>query len=78
MNDLRKSDRINRYKQLSILNIDNDTMQEYMNVIGMLMSMVGLMLKIKWCAWLAVYASFIGFAHTRSSDDTKQVVSCFM
>ncbi|XP_069738498.1 PAT complex subunit Asterix isoform X1 [Phaenicophaeus curvirostris] len=28
----------------------------------MVFSMCGLMLKLKWCAWIAVYCSFISFA----------------
>lgn len=34
--------------------------------------------KIKWCAWLSVFCSFVGFANAKSGDDTKQVLSCFM
>jgi hypothetical protein len=34
--------------------------------------------KIKWCAWLSVLCSFIGFANAKAGDDTKQVLSCFM
>ncbi|KAJ6668049.1 hypothetical protein lerEdw1_016370 [Lerista edwardsae] len=34
--------------------------------------------KLKWCAWIAVYCSFISFANSRSSEDTKQMMSSFM
>uniref|UniRef100_A0A8C0BMK4 PAT complex subunit Asterix n=1 Tax=Buteo japonicus TaxID=224669 RepID=A0A8C0BMK4_9AVES len=33
---------------------------------------------LKWCAWIAVYCSFISFANSRSSEDTKQMMSSFM
>lgn len=34
--------------------------------------------QLKWCAWIAVYCSFISFANSRSSEDTKQMMSSFM
>jgi len=34
--------------------------------------------QLKWCAWVAVYCSFISFANSRSSEDTKQMMSSFM
>ncbi len=39
---------------------------------------IGVLNKIKWCAWIAVYCAFVGFANARTSEDTKQVLSCFM
>uniref|UniRef100_A0A4W3GXP3 PAT complex subunit Asterix n=1 Tax=Callorhinchus milii TaxID=7868 RepID=A0A4W3GXP3_CALMI len=53
-----------------------DPTPDYMNLLGMIFSMCGLMLK--WCAWIAVYCSFISFANSRSSEDTKQMMSSFM
>ncbi|XP_077183379.1 PAT complex subunit Asterix isoform X1 [Paroedura picta] len=55
-----------------------DPTPDYMNLLGMIFSMCGLMLKLKWCAWIAVYCSFISFANSRSSEDTKQMMSSFM
>lgn len=40
---------------------------------GMVFSMCGLMMRLKWCAWTAVFCSSISFANSRVSDDTKQV-----
>lgn len=34
--------------------------------------------QLKWCAWIALYCSFISFANSRSSEDTKQMMSSFM
>ena len=34
--------------------------------------------QLKWCAWVAVYCSFISFAKSQSSEDTKQMMSSFM
>ncbi|KAJ1370225.1 hypothetical protein KIN20_031914 [Parelaphostrongylus tenuis] len=49
-----------------------------MNVLGMVFSMCGLMMRAKWCAWMALLCSCVSFANTRSSDDAKQIVSSFM
>lgn len=40
----------------------------------MIFSMCGLMMKLKWCAWFALYCSCISFASSRVSDDAKQVI----
>ena len=55
-----------------------DSLPEYMNVLGMLFSMCGLMMRLKWCSFAALLASCISFANTRVTDDTKQIVSSFM
>jgi hypothetical protein len=45
--DPRRPDKIVRYKtSLTAINFLDDQMQEYMNVIGMVFSMVGLMMKV--------------------------------
>jgi hypothetical protein len=48
------------------------------NVLGMIFSMCSLMLRIKWCSWIAVYCSCVSFANTKYNDDTKQIMSSFM
>ena len=45
------------------------------NVLGMVFSMCALMLRVKWCAWVAIYCSCISFANTKYSGDTKQIMS---
>ncbi|KPP58429.1 protein Asterix-like [Scleropages formosus] len=88
MADPRRQNKILRYKPPST--DTNPTLEDptpdYMNLLGMIFSMCGLMLKLteklvfqlKWCAWIAVYCSFISFANSRSSEDTKQMMSSFM
>ncbi|XP_076335229.1 PAT complex subunit Asterix-like [Tachypleus tridentatus] len=56
----------------------DDPTPDYMNVLSMVFSMCGLMMKLKWCAWVALYCSSISFANTRINDDTKQILSSFM
>ncbi|XP_076163454.1 PAT complex subunit Asterix [Ptiloglossa arizonensis] len=51
---------------------------DYMNILGMIFSMCGLMMRLKWCAWVALYCSCISFANSKVSDDTKQILSSFM
>ncbi|XP_077326535.1 PAT complex subunit Asterix [Lithobates pipiens] len=78
--DPRRPGKIQRYKPPttdSSPTLDDPT-PDYMNLLGMIFSMCGLMLKLKWCAWIAVYCSFISFANSRSSEDTKQMMSSFM
>ncbi|XP_069163285.1 uncharacterized protein [Procambarus clarkii] len=55
-----------------------DPTTDYMNVLGMIFSMCGLMMRLKWCAWVALYCSCISFANSRVNDDTKQMLSSFM
>jgi len=57
---------------------NDDLMSDYMNVLGMVFSMCALMLRMKWCAWLAIYCSCISFANTKYSGDPKQIMSSFM
>jgi len=85
--DPRRPNRIVRCSKLSsVVNDDSenteagkdDLMSDYMNVLGMVFSMCALMLRVKWCAWVAIYCSCISFANTKYSGDTKQVMSSFM
>ncbi|XP_058833717.1 protein Asterix [Topomyia yanbarensis] len=80
--DPRRPDKVNRYKPVDSGNqgsgVGDDLMPDYMNILGMIFSMCGLMMKLKWCAWLALYCSCISFANSRVSDDAKQVLSSFM
>ncbi|XP_053230312.1 PAT complex subunit Asterix-like [Podarcis raffonei] len=75
-----RPNRVLRYKPPSTEN--NPTLEDptpdYMNLRGMIFSMCGLLLKPEWCAWIAVYCSFISFANSRRSEDTKQMMSSFM
>jgi len=86
--DPRRPGRIVRCSKLSSI-VDNDAsevtetgnddlMSDYMNVLGMVFSMCALMLRVKWCAWVAIYCSCISFANTKYSGDTKQIMSSFM
>nr|CAG4645281.1 EOG090X0K7I [Leptodora kindtii] len=77
--DPRRSDKIHRYKPASNQNQGNeDLTPDYMNVLGMVFSMCGLMMRLKWCAWAALYCSCISFASSKINDDTKQILSSFM
>lgn len=86
--DPRRPERIVRFANplLNTTNSDvekkepanDDLMPDYMNVLGMVFSMCALMMRIKWCAWVAIYCSCISFSTTRYTDDTKQTMSSFM
>ena len=55
-----------------------DLTPDYMNVLGMIFAMCALMMRVKWCAWVALYCSCISFANTKLVDDSKQIMSSFM
>ncbi|XP_005191840.1 protein Asterix [Musca domestica] len=82
--DPRRKEKVNRYKapqaqgQNGSGTGNEDLTPDYMNILGMIFSMCGLMMKLKWCAWFALYCSCISFASSRVSDDAKQVLSSFM
>uniref|UniRef100_A0A7E4VMU8 Protein Asterix n=1 Tax=Panagrellus redivivus TaxID=6233 RepID=A0A7E4VMU8_PANRE len=79
--DPRRPAKVIRYKPIDPATIPvsgEDSVPEYMNVLGMLFSMFGLMMRLKWCAFAALLASCASFANSRASDDTKQIVSSFM
>ncbi|KAH7723075.1 metallo-beta-lactamase superfamily protein [Aphelenchoides avenae] len=79
--DFRRPNKIVRFKpvdpQAAPVSAE-DSLPEYMNVLGMIFSMAGLMMRLKWCAWVALLCSCVSFANTRASDDAKQIVSSFM
>uniref|UniRef100_A0A1B6GH45 Uncharacterized protein n=1 Tax=Cuerna arida TaxID=1464854 RepID=A0A1B6GH45_9HEMI len=81
VSDPRRPDREHRFKQ-PVSNSQNpngdDLTPDYMNILGMIFSMCGLMMRLKWCAWVALYCSCISFANSRVNDDTKQILSSFM
>ncbi|XP_063863123.1 protein Asterix-like [Scylla paramamosain] len=79
--DPKRADKITRYKppaQGTPGAPGEDPTTDYMNVLGMIFSMCGLMMRLKWCAWVALYCSCISFANARVNDDTKQMLSSFM
>uniref|UniRef100_A0AC34RJ74 Protein Asterix n=1 Tax=Panagrolaimus sp. JU765 TaxID=591449 RepID=A0AC34RJ74_9BILA len=81
-NDPRRPAKIVRFKPVDPATAPaasgEDALPEYMNVLGMLFSMCGLMMRLKWCSFAALLASCVSFANTRATDDTKQIVSSFM
>ncbi|ESN92588.1 hypothetical protein HELRODRAFT_69247 [Helobdella robusta] len=76
--DPRRPLKVHRYKAPPSGTQLDDATPDYMNLLGMVFSMCGLMMKMKWCAWAAVYCALISYANTRSSEDTKQMLSSFM
>ena len=56
----------------------DDPTPDYMNILSMIFAMSGLMMKVKWAAWVALFCSSVSFANSRVGDDTKQILSSFM
>lgn len=42
----KRTDKIKRYKSSYSIQLNDDQLQEYMNVLGMILSMCGLMMKV--------------------------------
>ncbi|KAE8745561.1 hypothetical protein FOCC_FOCC007750 [Frankliniella occidentalis] len=80
--DPRRADRERRYKapviNSQVPSPGEDMTPDYTNILGMIFSMCGLMMRLKWCAWVALYCSCISFANSKVNDDTKQILSSFM
>nr|ACO11123.1 UPF0139 membrane protein C19orf56 [Caligus rogercresseyi] len=55
-----------------------DMTPDYMNVLGMIFAMCALMMRMKFCAWCALYCSCISFTNMKLNDDPKQIMSSFM
>ncbi|KRZ70904.1 Protein Asterix [Trichinella papuae] len=77
-NDLRRPTKFRRYKPVDPSAPPDDPVADYMNILGMIFSMCGLMMRLKWCAWVALYCSFVSFSNSKITDDAKQIVSSFM
>lgn len=55
-----------------------DNTSEIMNVLGMILSMIGILLKYKTCAWFGVLVAAVSYANVRSNYDGKQIMSTLM
>lgn len=58
--------------------MSEDNTSELMNVLGIMLSMVGILLKYKTCAWFGVLVAAVSYANVRSSHDSKQIMSTFL
>lgn len=55
--DPRRQDKVRSFKA-SANGQTEDFLPDYFNILGMVFSMCGLMMKLKWCAWLALYCKY--------------------
>lgn len=58
--------------------MSEDNTSELMNVLGIVLSMVGIFLKYKTCAWFGVLVAAVSYANVRSNHDSKQIMSTFL
>lgn len=58
--------------------VSEDSTSEIMNVVGMMLSMVGILLKYKTAAWFGVLVAAVSYANVRANHDSKQIMSTFM
>jgi hypothetical protein len=76
--NVKRPERVIKYKQSAQQSAAEDLTPDYLNILGMIFSMLGLMMKMKYAAWIALYCSCISFANSRVTEDSKQVLSSFM
>lgn len=58
--------------------LGEDSSSEAMNFVGMLFSMIGILLKYKTLAWLAILVAAASYANARVNHDGQQILSTFM
>lgn len=57
--DPRRPEKVNRYKAPQngqTVSGNEELMPDYMNILGMIFSMCGLMMKLKWCGELSLHS----------------------
>ncbi|CAL8088400.1 unnamed protein product [Calicophoron daubneyi] len=76
--DPRRPNKLRRFIPLSQDAPALDPTIDYLNFVGMVLSMCGLLFEMKLAAWMAVVCAFITYANSRTGEDTKQLISGFM
>ncbi|VDM01078.1 unnamed protein product [Schistocephalus solidus] len=75
--DPRRANKIHRFTP-SASDGSGEPIVDYMNFLGMILSICGMMFESKWCAWAAVFCGVGTFANSRVSEDMKQLISIFL
>nr|CDS31831.1 expressed protein [Hymenolepis microstoma] len=70
--DPRRSNKIHRYRPPEMI---GDAYIELVNLFGLVMTIGGLWLHSKFCAWIAVFCTLLTITNSRSSDDIKQLIT---
>ncbi|KAF5395833.1 WD repeat domain 83 opposite strand [Paragonimus heterotremus] len=76
--DPRRPKKLRRFVPSSPDGVSADQTIDYLNFVGMILSMCGLLFEVKLAAWVAVACAFVTYANSRSGEDTKQLISGFM
>ncbi|KAF6776855.1 hypothetical protein AHF37_04524 [Paragonimus kellicotti] len=76
--DPRRPKKLRRFVPSSPDGASADQTIDYLNFVGMILSMCGLLFEVKLAAWVAVACAFVTYANSRSGEDTKQLISGFM
>lgn len=58
--------------------MSEDNASEVTNVIAMMLSMVSILMKIKWLAWVGILVASVSYVNAHSSQDGQQLLSSFM
>lgn len=73
--DPRRPNKVHRFSPSADT---GDQLVDFMNFVGMILSVCGMMFESKWCAWVAVFSAVGTFANARASEDMKQFISISM
>ena len=74
--DPRRPERVQRYQPGKQTDVGSPA--EHVNALGMVCSLLGLLMRLKWAAWIGVHCSLVYLANSRAADDKKQMLSLFM
>jgi hypothetical protein len=77
-NDPRRPDKVKRYKSSYTLQFADDQLQEYMNVIGMVFSMCGLMMKVRINLTIYITTNIIQLKFDFFKDKMVCMVKCIV
>ncbi|CAL1276310.1 unnamed protein product [Larinioides sclopetarius] len=80
-NDPKRPDKIHRYHFPTTSDLRGDvgfTTQEVFDLLAIIWSLNGLLMKLTCCTWIALFCSTIGFAHSRGNYSKIEVFSSFM
>uniref|UniRef100_A0AC35U4S2 Protein Asterix n=1 Tax=Rhabditophanes sp. KR3021 TaxID=114890 RepID=A0AC35U4S2_9BILA len=70
--------KLNRYNPNTVQSPIEDPISEYMHLVGMIFSISGLMFRIKWCSWIALFSAVVCFTNAKTTEDVRQIISSFM
>jgi hypothetical protein len=57
---------------------NEDTTADFLSTLHVIFSMLGLMMRLKWAGWMAVFFCTANFANARFNDENRQILMSSM